>query len=195
MEFMCRLSTKPTINRKWAEIIAKIEKTVQGDDSLAFQDIRNTTTFVYLPTTGKECKAYLKEAVGDLDGDELFADPETKEWWTQPSNGQMPEYGQSPLYTYLEELRDDPDKPVPETLVGLLQKHFRRPFVDIYMDLPLDPDCGPKGVSGGDHTVGNESLADVLEEVIGDVDKAQAYSICSAQTGKLLYGVPWKGRE
>jgi hypothetical protein len=122
----------------------------------------------------------------------MCLDLAVEDWWKQYS-GETDHGWQTRFTDYLEELASNrvPD----ETLVTLLQKHHKRPFVEICLDNEGEPDCGPAGVSDGDIGDDYASLADLLEGCIGDVGKAPTYSICSAETGKLLYGVPWKTED
>ena len=96
---------------------------------------------------------------GGLDREEMCLDLVVEAWW-KPYSGETDDVWQTRFSDYLEELARNrvPDK----TVVTLLQKHHKRPFVEIYLDNESEPDCGPEGVSGGDIGDDYASLADLL---------------------------------
>jgi hypothetical protein len=81
-------------------------------------------------------------------------------------------------------------------LMPLLQKYFTFPFIEVCASDGLyfcEPTYGPQSVVDGDICESYSSLADVLERNVSD--NRINLSICSSESGKLLYGVPWKEED
>jgi hypothetical protein len=207
--FLDRKSANDDINKKWKGVVSCIrkeaKKNVKSDESLAIQSIEEgdiCNAFFRLPYKDSEVGEYLNQEMGELDHKAMEKDPEIKAWWEESTseNKDMQEddcyMTWYELFTeHLEDITGEiglPGKP----LAALLQKHFATPFVEICVDDDkLEADSGPLSVTDGDTGMEFASLADLLEDQIGVVLDAKTRSICSAESGKLLYGMPWHTKE
>jgi len=210
-DFWRRNSTDNEINTRWAEVVNSIRASaktcVKLDKSLAIQythhgDILNM--FFRLPHDGLELAEYLTQGIGDLDRKAIAKDTAWRDWWENKLHSDIKAWWRDRELDEEQNCEGWPkqfncflDKIIGDsTLVFLFQKHLALPFVELLVCADeIEPDDGPDGVVDGDIIHEYASLADLLDSRISEVSEASAYSICSAETGKLLFGSPWKAER